>query len=89
MYHRYSQITMYSRFVLLIDSITLGWGPPPKRGRGAAPAGKFAFKAGELPNCVGHRYQSSTWIHGQVLCPDPLVAAILGNQGQSVRDSAR
>ncbi len=80
---------MYSRFVLLIDSITLGWGPPPKRGRGAAPAGKFAFKAGELPNCVGHRYQSSTWIHGQVLCPDPLVAAILGNQGQSVRDSAR
>jgi len=39
------------------------WAPPPKRGRGAAPAGKFAFK---------------------VLCPDPLVAAILGNNGQSV-----
>lgn len=41
-------IPMYFRFVLLIDSLTLGWAPPPKRGRGAAPAGKFAFKAGRL-----------------------------------------
>eukprot|EP00434_Breviolum_minutum_P016885 symbB.v1.2.014898.t1/scaffold1101.1/size137853/8 len=38
-----------------------------------------------LGDCVGHDgYQSSTSIHGQVLCPDPLVAAILGNNGQSV-----
>ena len=41
-------IPTYFSFVLLIDSLTLGWAPPPKRGRGAAPAGKFAFKAGRL-----------------------------------------